>query len=91
MDTLIYLGIGITLGIIAFIIQARKAAQPEHTVYEPVGVIPGIFKMTIGDTFYVGIDNTDGTTDIYANGEYISTHTSHEALLAIIDHAKDQK
>jgi uncharacterized membrane-anchored protein YhcB (DUF1043 family) len=29
MDTLIYLGIGITLGIIAFIIQARRVAHKD--------------------------------------------------------------
>ena len=88
MDTLIYLGIGTTIGAIIFIIRARKAVKQEPTVYEPVGVIPGIFKITVGDTFYVGIGNGDGTYDVHADGEYISTQTEDEALLAIIDHAK---
>lgn len=66
----------------------RKLFKPK---YEPAGTIPGIFKITVGDTFYVGIGNGDGTYDIHADGEYISTHTEDAALLAIIDYAKDQK
>lgn len=58
--------------------------------YEPAGIIHyGEFHLTIGDTYYEAYNQPDGSAEIWANGEHIGFYPKDQALLEIIDHAKE--
>jgi hypothetical protein len=66
--------------------------EPPAKDYEPAGVIHyGEWHLNIGGTYYEAYNQPDGSTAIWANGEHIGFYPKDQALLEIIDHAKEQK
>lgn len=65
---------------------------PKKPVHDAAGILHyGEFHLTIGGTYYEAYNQTDGSTEIWANGKHIGFYPKDQALLEIIDHAKGQK
>lgn len=70
-------------------IETKVNRKPK---YEPAGIIHyGEFHINIGGTYYEAYNQPDGSTEIWENGEHIGFYPKDQALLEIINHAKDNK
>lgn len=64
---------------------------PKKPQYEPIGIIPGCFEITIGDVTYWALGNAHGLYELWADDEPLGEYTERQALLTILDHKKQQQ